>query len=68
MDFFFMQKMSSAIIFSYVLICCEFMPRGEFINSKQKKRARKQPSLKLLHLWMVQFYAEVLSLMLRRMG
>ncbi len=64
---FFNQEMSSAITFSSasVLIHCELMPRGKFINSEQKKRAINQPSLESLHVWMVQFDAEILSVMLR---
>jgi hypothetical protein len=63
-----MQEMSSAIMFSFVLIHCELMPSGKLINSEQKKRASKQPILERLHVWMVQFDVEILSVMLRRTG
>ncbi len=67
-DSFFMQEMSSAIMFFFVLIHCELMPSGEFINSDQKKRASKRLILESVHVWMVQFDAEILSVMLRRTG
>ncbi len=55
MDSFFIQEMSSAITFLTVLIHCELMPRGGFLNIKKKKGASKQSSLEYLHMWMVQF-------------
>ncbi len=65
---FFIWEISSAMMFSSVLIHCELMPRGKFINSEQKKQASKQLSLEHLHLWTVQFDAKLLSVMLRRAG
>ena len=44
------------------------MPRGKLIRSEQKKRARGQPILDLLHAPMVQLRADVLSVTLRRTG
>ena len=60
------RDMSSAISFAVVLIHWELMPRGELIRSEQKKHARQQPILDLLHAPVVQLRADVLSVMLRR--
>jgi hypothetical protein len=43
-------------------------PSGESINSEQKNYASKQPSFEHLHVWMVKFEADILSVMLKRTG
>ena len=60
--------MSSAILLSSVLIHWELIPRGELINSEQKKRASKRPNLDLLQECSVQDNADALSVMLSSTG
>ena len=57
-----------AILFAVVLIHQELMPRGKLIRSEQKKCARRQLILDLLHAPVVQLRAKVLSVQLRRTG
>jgi len=49
--------MLSAISFATVLIHWELILRGEFISSKQKKRASLRPMFDLLHAPVVHFRA-----------
>ncbi len=60
--------MSSAILFSIVLIHCELMPRDKLINNVQKKQASIHPIFDCLHVWSVQDRAEVLLVTLRITG
>ena len=60
--------MSSAILFATVLIHWELIPRGEFISSKQKKRASLRPMLDLLHAPVVHLRADILLVTFRRTG
>ena len=60
--------MLAAILFATVLIHWEFMPRGELIRSKQKKRASLRPIFDLLHAPVVQLRTDVLLVTLRRIG
>jgi len=64
----FKREMSSAILFSWVLIHWELMPSGEFISSEQKNRDNNFPILDFRQALRVQFSAEDLSVTLRRTG
>ena len=60
--------MSLVISFATVLIHWELIPRGEFISSKQEKRASLRPILDLLHAPVVHLRADILSVTFRRTG
>ena len=60
--------MSSAIVLAFVLIHCELIPSGEFINSRQKNLASSRPILDFLQAPVVQLSDDVLSVTLRRTG
>ncbi len=60
--------MLSAILFATVLTHWELIPKGEFISSKQKKRASLHPMFDCLHAPVVHLRADILLVTFRRTG